>query len=300
MRIRELLQKREPLAVSLACLVTAGIWVWAILPRPPALVVTFLNVGEGDAIVVQTPSGRTVLVDCGPGPSGERAFDAGSRVVVPFLRHEAVNKLDALVVTHPHDDHIGGAPSVIANVSVAAVLDAALARPSGRYRELLEKIDERKIPHRRLRRGQVIDLHDGTVIEVLGPSDGSVQPAGDSELNNSSVVLRIRYGSIRFLLAGDADKPAEEEMLSSCGDLSANVLKVAHHGSSRGTAAGWIAAVRPQVAVISVGWKNQFGHPSEQTIARLKESGAEVYRTDRDGGITITTDGRRLAVATSR
>jgi len=300
MHIRSLLEEKERAALSLACLVMAGIWAWALWPRPPALSVTFLNVGQGDAAVVRTPSGRTAVIDCGPGPTQAGGFDAGARVVVPFLRREGVNRIDALILTHPHEDHVGGAMSVVRNFQIDSVLDSGIAHPTGCYGELLGQIEARAIPYRRVRRGQAIDFHDGVRMEVLNPPPGAAAADGESALNNSSVVLRITYGDVSFLMAGDAEKQAELDMLSACRELSAQVLKVGHHGSSKATSLEWLAAVRPQFAVISVGWRNPFGHPGSDTLKRLEEAGAEVYRTDRNGGITITTDGRRIAVRTSR
>jgi competence protein ComEC len=137
-------------------------------------------------------------------------------------------------------------------------------------------------------------------MEVLNPPAGAAEAEGDEGMNDLSLVVRLTYQNVSFLLTGDADQDSEEDMLSSCPNLSAQVLKVAHHGSSKATTAEWLAAVRPEIAVISVGYKNQFGHPSPATLKRLEAAGVQVYRTDENGGITITTDGHKIAVATSR
>ena len=300
MSVRSLLEKKERLILSLACLVVVGIWVWTLLPRSPMLTVTFLNVGQGDAIVLQTPSGHTALVDCGQGASPRDNFDAGAKVITPFLRQKGVNKLTALFFTHPHEDHIGGAVSVLRNFEVEAVYDPAVAHPSGRYLDVLKTIEGRNIPYRQLRRGQVIDFHDGVTMEALSPPDLKSEPSGEPEINDSSLVLRVKYGKTALLLTGDAGRKAELAMLSNSKLIWAQVLKVGHHGSSDAATREFLMAVRPEVAIISVGWKNPFGHPNDDTISRLEDAGVKVYRTDKDGGVTVTTDGRGISISTSR
>lgn len=300
MSIRSFLQGKERAALSIAAIVTVVIWGWALWPRQPVMTVTFLNVGQGDAIFVRTPSGRAVLIDAGPGEPERGGFDAGAKIIVPFLRGEGINRLDALVLTHPHEDHVGGAPSVVRNLDVRRVLDPGIAHPSGRYREVLELVEDRSIDYQRIRRGHIIDFHDGASMEVLNPPRKTTRADDDAAVNELSVVLLLKYRDVRLLLTGDAGKQAEGDMLSSCPELSAHVLKVGHHGSAQGTTTEWIAAVRPRIAVISVGYKNPFGHPNAKTVDRLEDSGAEVYRTDFRGGITVTTDGRRLSLATSK
>lgn len=299
MLIQNFLQKRESALLSLLAVIVAAIWGWALLPRTPEMQLTFLNVGQGDAIVLRTPTGHTAVIDCGPGPTEESDFDAGDKVVAPFLQKNGINTIDALVISHPHEDHIGGAESVMRDFDVKNVLDAGIAHPSGTYQKILETVRERSIPYRRLKRGQVIDLHDGVKMEVLNPTPDATEADGDEEINNLSVVLRVTFGKTSFLLTGDAEKKAEDEILSSCKNASADVLKVGHHGSSDSTSAEWLAAVRPAVAVISVGWKNHFGHPSPPTLKRLQEAGVQVYRTDENGGITVTSNGSTIRVSTS-
>lgn len=300
MPILEFLQERKRATLSLVLVAVLAIWGWAIWPRQPVLEVTFLSVGQGDGIVLRTPSGKTILVDCGPGPTVESDFDAGDSVVVPFLRRKGINTIDALIISHPHEDHIGGSSAIMRDLDVKNVLDAGIAHPSGTYYKLLETIKDRSIPYSKLKRGQIIDFHDGVKAEVLSPPPGADEPGEDEQINNLSVVLRVTYGKTSLLLTGDSDKESEDELINSGQNLSADVLKVAHHGSAKATSAEWLASVHPQIAVISVGWKNKFGHPSPAALKRLQEAGVTVYRTDENGGVTVTTDGQHITVSTSR
>lgn len=295
------LESKERKALSAALLIVAVIWIWAIWPKTPVMTVSFISVGQGDSALIESPSGKTVLIDAGPceGPHG--GFDAGTKAVVPYLRHRGINSIDVFAISHPHEDHIGGAKAVMSSFPVQTVLDSGLAHPTGLYKQFLEQVSDRRIEYKRVRRGMMIDLHDGVTMEVICPPEESSSPNEDpSEVNNTSVVLRVNYGSVHMLFTGDAERGSEEEMLSSGCNLSADVLKVPHHGSAQATVQEWMSAIRPKIAVISVGWHNQFGHPSEATIARLKDSGADVYRTDQNGTVTLTTDGHRISVETAK
>lgn len=185
---------------------------------------------------------------------------------------------------------------MLSSFKVSVFLDPALAHPTGIYRNILEQVEEKGIRYRQVRRGDVIDFRDGVVFEVMNPPGNTASIENSNELNDSSVVLRVSYGKTAFILSGDASKRVDEDMMQNCPDVRAQVLKVAHHGSSDAATAGWLAAVHPDIAVISVGWKNQFSHPSEKTLESLKAADIKVYRTDQDGGIIISTDGERMHI----
>ncbi len=253
--------------------------------------VTVLDVGQGDAILVQFPSGKTLLVDAGPKTF---SYDAGERIVVPFLKR-TVGKLDALVVTHPHSDHLGGVESVLRSIPVGTIFDAGHRAESSIYLGCMRTLKELNIPYTRLRAGSAISLSQEARVFVLHPTRSFVQK--DSlhfvrSFNNGSVVLKILYGKVGMLLTGDAEEPSEAQMLYLYGDfLKSDLIKVAHHGSITCSGESFIKTVKPEFAAISVGALNKFGLPSAEVVERYQLSGARVSRTDEDGALMFETDG---------
>lgn len=241
-----------------------------------------LDVGQGDAILLRTPSGRWVLIDAGPRTS---RGDAGRRVVLPFLRRVGVRELSAVIATHGDADHIGGMPAVLRAVDARLVVEPAQPLGTSLYLEFQAAVAERGMDWRPARAGDTLTI-DGVTLSVLHPASAWV--ARQFEPNENSIVLHLRYGCFDALLAGDAGLPVERELLRAVP--SVEVLKVGHHGSAGGTAIEWVRALAPQTAVISVG-ANGFGHPAPEVIERLREAGADVWRTDRGGSVTIRTDG---------
>lgn len=275
--------------VAIACLLLAGnAWLWLLVPRGPGrLVVTFLDVGQGDAIVVQGPSGRVLLVDTGPGTGLD---DAGRRVVLPFLRSQGIGAVDGILLTHPHDDHVGGAASILERVDVGRLLVGTEDSPEPAFKRVIHVAHDRGVGVVRLRRSMALNLGGGASAEVLNPSDAmAISP------NNGSIGLRIHYGATAIVLAGDAEAEAEADMVQAC-DLHADVLKLSHHGSRSSSTQSFLQAVAPHAAVLSVGAHNVFGHPSSDVLERLEYAGTPVFRTDLDGAIIVESDGRNLAI----
>lgn len=288
---------RERLAIASLALLALVIWAAVLRNRPETLTAVFLDVGQGDCIFLRTPSGRTILVDGGGRSDDPKTDIIGPRVVEPFLRREGVNKLDLVVLTHPHEDHVQGLISVVRDFRVGMVLDSGILHGSQAYQDLLRTIQKRRIPYHRAMRGQVIDFGDGVRAQVLNP--GQTRLVGtEDDTNNNSIVLRITYGKYAILLTGDIGKEAETDILVSGAIITSDVLKVCHHGSLTGTTDQWLDAAKPKTAVISVG-RNSFGHPSEEVEKRLSARGIKVYRTDRDGAITLTISASNLSVKTS-
>ena len=245
----------------------------------------FLDVGQGDSGLFVFGN-KTILIDTGETDWGDR--------VVSDLRMLGVDHVDLLVLTHPHSDHIGGAQRVLQSFPVARILDTGLPHTSSTYEHLLETIAAKKIPYTIAEQGQTFDPDPALRILVLSPPAGRF---GDDP-NANSIVLRISYGTIDFLMTGDVGGEAEDALVRSGYALDAEILKVGHHGSEYSTSKTFLAKVHPEVAVISVGEGNPYGHPHRQTLSSLADVGAAVYRTDTDGTIRVRTDGNSYSVTT--
>lgn len=254
-----------------------------------ALEIAVLDVGQGDAIALRTPKGRWLLIDAGP---RDARSDAGERRVVPFLLAQGARRLEAMVLTHPHADHIGGAPAVLRTLPVARLIDPGAAVASPFYEETLAAARARDVRYLRARQGAVLRL-DGLELTFLWP-DGRLLDA-DANPNEISAVILLRYGAFSALLAGDAEAPAEQAMLRRYGTrLRATLLKAGHHGSATSSTPAWMHAVRPSEVVISVGRRNRYGHPTPSVLNEYRDDRLPVLRTDRDGTVRIraTADGR--------
>lgn len=249
-----------------------------------------IDVGQGDALGIRTRAGRWILVDAG---RSWRGGDAGRSVVVPYVRRRG-GRVEAIILTHPHTDHVGGVPTVLRSLAPRAYLDAAYAGDAERYRASLGLARQRGIPWRRVHPGDSLQLDEVTVT-VLAPD--SAWTASLDDPNEASTVLRVRVGRVRFLLTGDAERGEEGWLLDRDPSLlRADVLKVGHHGSSTSTTPEFLAAVRPCAALVSVGAGNRYGHPSPAVLRELAQAGATVLRTDLLGSVVIRTNGRDLTL----
>lgn len=286
--------------LGLGAIAVAGIEVVTRIQGMPhnALRVTFLDVGQGDAALVDLPDGSTMLVD-GGGLVGS-PIDVGERVVAPLLAARRRGALDVVVLSHPHPDHFLGLSSALARVRVHSFWDTGQGESEGaggRYGELIANVRARGV--RVVHPSELCGSHaiGGAVVEVLAPCPG---PELDRGANDNSFVLRVRFGARAVLLVGDAEHEEESRLVRVRGreGLRADVLKVGHHGSRTSSTADFVSTVSPSIAVISCGVRNRFGHPHPQTVDTLTRSGAHVLRTDRRGSVIVTTDGRSLDVRT--
>lgn len=249
-----------------------------------------LDVGQGDAILLRTDRGRWVLFDSGP---SWQSGDAGRTTILPYLLRRG-GSLDAFVLSHPHTDHVGGAATVLKTMHPRAYWDAAFVGGSESYIASLTTAKEEGIEWHRVHPGDSIQL-DGVGIHFLAPD--SAWTVGLKDPNLASTIAVVQYGVVRFLLVGDAEQPEEDWLLEHHqGELHAQVLKVGHHGSSTSSSDAFLAAVHPELAVISVGSRNIYGHPSPDVLHALAVVGAEVLRTDEAGTVIVRTDGTRVEI----
>ena len=255
-------------------------------PDRGRLSVTVMDVGQGDAILIEGPRGNRVLVDGGPGPQPiENALGRN----LPFDDR----RLDLVVLTHPQADHLAGLEAVLQDYDVRAVLDSPVANGTRAYKEWKAELQSAGVTVTTADRGQFIDLGDGATLDVLSPdADDPLLPTYD--LNTDSTVLRLTMGDASFLLTGDLDAAGEANLIRAGADLHATVLKVGHHGSDTSSSPAFLTRVSPQIAAISVGAHNTFGHPTQTVLDRL--SGDLVLRTDQQGDVHFETDGTQIWV----
>jgi len=275
-----------PLVIA-AVLVSAA----AITMPDDELHVSFLDIGQGDAILIQRGS-QQVLIDGGPSPQ-TLVLELGERM--PFWDRT----IELVVLTHPHADHLSGLVEVLERYQVEQVLYPNLEYGSSLYDEWEALIEEKGIASTLAQAGQEIDLGEGVTMTMLHPPATLLEGTG-SDINNNSAVLRLDSGQVSFLLTGDIEWEAEFKLIASGAELTCTVLKVGHGGSYTSTSLDFLEAASPQLAVISVGEDNPYGHPYGEVVERLEESlGAEnVFRTDADGTIEFITDGEGLWLVT--
>jgi competence protein ComEC len=285
-------------AVSAFALVVAALTIvsgFRIADDIRGLRLTMVDVGQGEAMVLQIAGGHTVMVDSGGAPFGSGGFDIGTRVVEPALWTRGVSSLGALLFTHGDPDHIGGAMPLIQDFRPAAVWQGVPVPRARSLQQVLARATAAGIPIEERRAGEQFSLGAARVF-VLHPS------APDWERqrvrNDDSVVLEVVYGDLALLLTGDIGADVERQIVPALLPAKTRILKVAHHGSRTSTSQALLDAWHPQIALISCGRDNAFGHPAPEVVARLESIGARIYRTDRDGEITLATDGQHVVVRT--
>lgn len=264
-----------------------------IIHKRPEAKLYVLDVGQGDAIYVELPDGKNMLVDAG---LKFRNYDIGERVVVPFLQHHGIRELDYLIVTHLHSDHIGGAASVMDKMKIDNLIYPDQTSDSQVWASTLARVRAYRIPARIASAGMILDSASTCRVYVLHPNRKYVGEGGlayRTRLNDGSVVLKVCVGKESFLLAGDAEKRVEHDLVKIYGTfLSSNIYKAGHHGSSTSSSLEFLKTIHPAYAVISVGAHNKFGHPSPLVLEEMKKENIPVWRTDSLGAayFRITSD----------
>ena len=271
----------------------------------------FIDVSQGDSILLQF-NGKSILIDGGPAEMGPR--------VEEYLRRQNISCLDLLILTHPHDDHIGGLIAVLEDLPVKQAMDNGENDSSLIYKRFRSLMEKKNISYAPAYAGQEIDLDPALKIEVLWPSQGGISNgtklsrhaamknpwesivvrALSGDMNQNSLVLRLTYDRISLLFMADADTVVERSLLSSGNSLSSQILKVGHHGGTSASSPEFLEKVRPLVSIISVGEGNYYGYPTERTLSNLEAVGSSVYRTDNCDDIIITTDGRNYSSVTEK
>jgi competence protein ComEC len=263
------------------------------------LKLTFIDVGHGDSILVELPKGKKMLID--GGGLYENRFDTGKNVIAPFLWEKKIRRIDTLVLTHPDPDHFKGLNFIASQFSIGQFWDNGFEVPSEPHLQLKETLRQKKIKIQSLHEGSPSQIIHGVEISVLNPpawnaARRKVQNA--SELNNSSLVLKLQFKNVSVLLSGDIEKEAEGWMLRKAYPLRADMIKVPHHGSSTSSSPLFLEKVKPAYAIVSVGERNIARLPHPEVLKRYERLGTEIFRTDKHGAITVVTDGKEIKVKT--
>jgi competence protein ComEC len=291
---------KHPAVSAGIALFLMSIVVWNVI-QPGLLQVHFIDVGQGDATLIITPSGRAVLVDAGGAVGPQNDFDVGEQVVVPYLRHYGVKSVDWLILTHNHQDHAGGAAAVARFVGIHQALiqpsEAEIPTAVLRLKQVIkqtqiqapEGISEIRLDGVKLQLFQIGDRQETRTAKRTGSASSS------SSENERSTVVRLEYGQHSFLLTGDLEGDSEKK-IRQMGLPVSTVLKVGHHGSRKSSQPEFLNNVSPSFAVVSVGGGNQFGHPAPETVRRLLDRPLALFRTDRDGAIVFRSNRKTLTV----
>lgn len=255
------------------------------------LTVKVLDVGQGDAILIRAKD-QIVLVDTGDVPAKDE--------LVKMLKNQGITTIDKLIITHPHADHIGGATAVLQAFTVKQIYDSGQKTTSNLYKQYLTQIQKKNIPFTVVSAGMTIDLGNDMVLNILAP-DKSLINGTESDLNNNSIVAKLVYQNFSMLLTGDAESESEARMLKKdAAILKSVVLKSGHHGSRTSSSVPFLQAVSPEAAIISLGANNEYHHPHPSTLKKYQDKKIAIYRTDKDGTVTVSSDGKNYTITKER
>ena len=269
----------------------------AVQSQSAKLLVKMLDVGQGDAILIETGV-QTVLVDTSDLDEREKLKSE--------LKEAGVTKIDKVILTHPHADHIGGMDVLLADFQVGEVFDNGMPSTSKIFIRYMKELKEKNIKRHGLKAGEVLDLGNGVIFKVLAPSEELAAKGAKQgykhDPNNESVMGQLIYGDFKMMFTGDGEAPEEKEVLAALAgtDLHSQVLKAGHHGSKTSSSKEWLRAVNPETALISCGAGNDYGHPHKETMKKYQALKMKIYETDKNGTITLTSDGKGYEVSVEK
>lgn len=248
------------------------------------LIISYIDVGQGDSIFIQLPNDETILIDAGNQGDGAE--------IIRYVKNSGTDTLDYVIATHPHADHIGSMSEVINAFAVKKVYMPKALHTSQTFENLLDTIEKKGLMIETAKAGKTMFDNGSVKAEFIAPNSDSY-----FNLNNYSAVLLLTYNDKRFLFMGDAERESENEIITNYSDISADVLKVGHHGSNTSSARPFIEKVKPSYAIISVGVRNNYGHPDMETVDVLQSINADIWRTDEKGTIAVTCDGKKISIS---
>ena len=252
------------------------------IPDNKTMKVHYIDVGQGDSILIQV-NDKNMLIDCGPRDGKDKFFS--------YLESQKITKLDYVVATHPHEDHIGNMADVIKKYDVNKFYAPKVEHTTKTFEKMVEALVKKNLKITTIKAGtDSIDLGENTKVSVVAPNKDTYD-----DLNNYSPIIKIEYGNNSFLFTGDAESKSEKEVLKKGYDVKADVLKLGHHGSSTSTSKEFFEAVNPSIGVISLASDNKYGHPHKETLNLLKDKKIKVYRTDVDGTTVLSSDGNKIS-----
>ena len=242
----------------------------------------FIDVGQGDSSLIITPKGKTILIDAGD--------EAHAKKVLSYVREQGIEKLDLVVATHPDADHIGGMDKVIKNFDIDVFAMPDVSAKTNQYKQIQRELKAKKMKATRLYQGDEVQIDDDIDFEILSPVKGKKY----DDTNEYFIIAKIVYKDTSFILMGDATMENEVDIINNVPDIDIDVLKLGHHGSSTSSSDYFITKTSPNIAIISCGKNNKYGHPHQEVMRVLKKHGVTPYRTDEMGDIVITSDGKEI------
>lgn len=249
------------------------------------LTVKVLDIGQGDSILIRV-AGQTVLVDTGDISTRDK--------MIAYIKKEGITTIDKVIITHPHADHLGGMPGILENFKVGQIYDSGQTATTNLYKQYMSLVNKKNIPFTVVTAGTEIEIAQDIKLKIFAPTKPFIT---ESAINNSSIVAKLMYNQFSMLLTGDAEKESEGIMVKAYGaELKSNVLKAGHHGSNTSSSPAFLKTVSPEAAIISVGVNNDYHHPHPSTLKKYTDAKLKVYRTDIEGTVTITSDGKTYTI----